>query len=74
MELSNHLRQTRACEIKEGPLFSGFNKEQERQLRSRRKTGLDEPGKWKEVYKILFPDDDEALMPSPCEDAIFYEE
>jgi hypothetical protein len=66
LELSSHLRQPQACEVREGPLLCGFNKEQERQLRSRRKTGLDEAGKWKEVYKILFPDDDEALMPSPC--------
>jgi hypothetical protein len=43
----------------------GFNNDQERSLRSRKRTGLSEAGKWEEAYRILFPHDIGG-MPSPC--------
>jgi hypothetical protein len=47
----------------------GFTKAQEKQLRSRKKSDLNvtDEGKWREIYRILFPDDDPAMIPSPCE-------
>lgn len=45
----------------------GFSKEQERILRRKRKLAGSEERKWREMYKVLFPDDDEADVPSPCE-------
>lgn len=44
----------------------GINSEQERQLRSRKmyQKSLDEEEKWRAIYKIIFPD--EENIPSPC--------
>jgi hypothetical protein len=56
------------CEIQVVKPLEGFDKTQEEKLRSRKRevTKLSEIEKWKMVYKILFPDDEEAAMPSPC--------
>jgi hypothetical protein len=43
----------------------GFSGDQERKLRSRKRSGLNEIGKWREVYRILFPEDIDDI-PSPC--------
>jgi hypothetical protein len=67
VELDNHLRQPKVCEIKEAQPMEGFDKAQEKELRSRKRTMLNEVEKWKATYRILFPDDDEQLQPSPCE-------
>jgi hypothetical protein len=34
--------------------------------RKRLRADLSEPEKWKEVYTILFPDDDLSNIPPPC--------
>lgn len=47
----------------EDPL-EGIGLSQERQLRSRKRTTKTEEDKWKDAYKICFPDD--TLIPSPC--------
>lgn len=49
-------------------LQEGFTKEQEKRLRSRKKTHADmtDEDKWREIYTILFPDDDPSAIPSPC--------
>ena len=49
-------------------MLDGFTKEQEEMLRSRRKTRPDmgPADKWKEVYMILFPDDNVDDIPSSC--------
>ena len=49
--------------------LDGFSKEQERQLRSRKKSdkNMTDAERWRETYLILFPDDDPATIPSPCE-------
>ena len=36
-------------------------------LKRKRKHAGSEEDKWKDMYRVLFPDDDEADMPSPCE-------
>lgn len=45
-----------------------FNSDQEKLLRSRKKAPKDksEEDKWREVFRILFPADDPALIPTPC--------
>ena len=49
-------------------LHEGFTKDQEKRLRSRKKTNADmtDEDKWCEIYMILFPDDGENAIPSPC--------
>jgi len=47
--------------------LEGFNKEQEKRLRTRKKMpSHTEVDRWVEIYKILFPDADETNIPSPC--------
>ncbi|GAB1318649.1 metalloendopeptidase [Madurella fahalii] len=63
-----HLQQDPPCTVQTDQKFlDGFTKEQEKMLRSRKKVrpGMTEAEKWREVYKILFPDDDFNTMPSP---------
>jgi hypothetical protein len=45
----------------------GFDKDQERRLKSKKKSQIyqTEDEKWKSVYRILFPDDAEADIPTP---------
>jgi hypothetical protein len=53
------------------PLKShGINKKQEGQLRSRKmyQKSLDEEEKWRAIYKIIFPD--EENIPSPCRKSV----
>lgn len=54
--------------MKEQLPLEGFDKAQERKLKSKkRNAGVQtEEEKWKGVYRILFPDDAEEDMPSPC--------
>ena len=46
----------------------GFNKDQETKLRSKKRSRipLTEEEKWKAVWQILFPNDTEDDIPSPC--------
>jgi hypothetical protein len=68
VELINHSRQRNACDLTILDLVEGFDKSQEKKMRSRKKTSaITETEKWVEIYKILFPDDEEDLMPSPCQ-------
>ncbi|KAF2736281.1 hypothetical protein EJ04DRAFT_551355 [Polyplosphaeria fusca] len=65
--LKEHQRDPRGCEVREQAPREGFDKDQERKLKSKKRSQvhLSEEDKWNVVYKILFPDDDEAEMPSP---------
>jgi hypothetical protein len=45
----------------------GFDKQQEKKLKSRKRSTLSEEEKWRETFRILFPDDEEENIPSPCE-------
>jgi len=44
----------------------GFTEDQERLLKKKERTGKSEAGKWKDIYKILFPRDSERSIPDPC--------
>lgn len=52
-------------------LQEGFTKDQEKRLRSRKKTHADmtDDDKWREIYGVLFPDDDQNAIPLPCKPA-----
>lgn len=55
------------CQPKSPLRSHGINKNQEKELRSRRmyQKSLDEEEKWRAIYRIIFPD--EENIPSPCE-------
>lgn len=64
-----HLQIDPPCGKKDNDtLLDGFSKAQEKRLRSRKKADKNMTGadKWREVYLILFPDDDPEAIPSPC--------
>ena len=65
-ELVAHSRLALACDVRVFESPDGFTKDQERVLRRKRKFAGSEESKWRAMYKVLFPDDDEADMPSPC--------
>lgn len=64
--LKEHQRRPEGCEVREEGPKEGFDKEQEKRLRSRKRPpiGQTEIEKWNAVYLILFPEDDK--IPSPC--------
>ncbi|KAK0627957.1 hypothetical protein B0T14DRAFT_146593 [Immersiella caudata] len=67
--LRSHLQQNPPCLMAENRApVEGFTKDQEKRLRSRKKAQADttDEDKWREIYIILFPDDDESSIPSPC--------
>lgn len=66
--LREHQRDARGCEIKDQVPLEGFDKDQERKLKSKKRSLVyqSEEDKWKGVYRILFPDDNDVDMPSPC--------
>ncbi|KAF1844455.1 uncharacterized protein K460DRAFT_397545 [Cucurbitaria berberidis CBS 394.84] len=64
--LREHQRDARGCEVQEQTPLEGFDKDQERRLKSKKRSQQyqSEEDKWKGVYRILFPDDIEADIPS----------
>jgi hypothetical protein len=56
------------CETGDVEPVEGFSQTQEKQLRSRKKAKADmtEVEKWYQAYRILFPDDDQENVPTPC--------
>ncbi|KAL8365206.1 hypothetical protein RB595_004149 [Gaeumannomyces hyphopodioides] len=70
-ELSTHARAPEPCEVREPELHDGFTQAQEKRLRSRKKDraagaeDLTEAQKWRQMYRILFPDVREEEIPSP---------
>ncbi|KAK3380985.1 hypothetical protein B0H63DRAFT_474711 [Podospora didyma] len=66
-QLSAHQRVDPPCAVQTRDiLVEGISEMQERQLKSRKRRGATattEPDRWKEMYRIIFPDDDE--IPSP---------
>ncbi|KAL5403563.1 hypothetical protein PMIN04_012802 [Paraphaeosphaeria minitans] len=66
--LREHQRDPRGCEIKDQVPLEGFDKDQEQKLKSKKRSLVyqSEEDKWKGVYRILFPDDNDVDMPSPC--------
>lgn len=65
--LREHQRDPRGCDVREQMPLEGFDKEQERHLKSKKKSQVHqtEEEKWKGVYRILFPDDGEEDIPTP---------
>jgi len=65
-----HLQQDPPCVVEavQRNMLDGFTKEQEEMLRSRRRVrpGTGPADKWREIYMILFPDDNVDNIPSPC--------
>ena len=66
--LQVHLRADRPCTTLDLPPLDGIDAIQEKLLRSRKKSHKDwtEADKWRDAYRILFPEDDPANVPSPC--------
>lgn len=68
--LSEHLQQDPPCDKRHNQVpVEGFTKEQEKRLRSRKKAQADmtDEDKWREIYMILFPDDDRDAIPGACQ-------
>ncbi|KAH7151376.1 hypothetical protein DER46DRAFT_638943 [Fusarium sp. MPI-SDFR-AT-0072] len=64
-----HLQADPPCQKKTNETnLDGFTKTQEKQLKSRKKSEMEMTGagKWREMYQILFPDDDPTTIPDPC--------
>lgn len=63
--LEVHQRSLEACQLRNQAQPQGFTKEQEKRLRSRKRssTHISDEEKWYEVYRILFPE--ETKMPNP---------
>ncbi|EAQ87107.1 hypothetical protein CHGG_03726 [Chaetomium globosum CBS 148.51] len=67
-QLQLHLQQDPPCSVQRNrTIQEGFTKDQEKRLRSRKKTHADmtDVDKWREIYMILFPDDEQGAIPSP---------
>ncbi|KAI0431691.1 hypothetical protein F5Y09DRAFT_340390 [Xylaria sp. FL1042] len=66
----DHLRAPIPCELRESEPIEGFDADQERQLKSRKKKShiVSEVDKWRAVFQILFPHISADEIPSP-----FYE-
>ncbi|PSN74914.1 hypothetical protein BS50DRAFT_615700 [Corynespora cassiicola Philippines] len=65
-----HQRAKDTCTMRPKENLEGFDKEQEKRLRSRKRCPPEqnEEEKWRDMYRILFPSDDPASMPSPYVD------
>lgn len=69
-DLHEHSRSRNACLLQPQPANApvGMNEHQEIQLKKRALFGkLTEVAKWTKMYQILFPDEDESMIPTPCE-------
>ncbi|KAK2058448.1 hypothetical protein LY76DRAFT_514209 [Colletotrichum caudatum] len=67
-DLQVHARSADACGVREPEFLDGITQDQEKRLRSRKKTSakeLTEAEKWAQAYRILFPDVREREIPSP---------
>ncbi|KAH8897567.1 hypothetical protein GQ53DRAFT_759818 [Thozetella sp. PMI_491] len=54
------------CSVQSAELPEGYNKEQEKTLRKRKKIDCSEEQRWRDMYMVLFPDDGEDMIPTPC--------
>jgi hypothetical protein len=64
--LNDHSRQPESCALQRAEHVNGIDKDQEAQLKRRKKPAETEEQGWKAMFLILFPDDDEDAIPSPC--------
>jgi hypothetical protein len=66
-DMHKHSKDPIPCQVSEPEETEGYNKEQEKQLRGRKKPpNQTEEERWFEKYIILFPKDDHSSIPSPC--------
>lgn len=67
-EHEEHQRATQACQIKSRAIADGCDRDQEKLLRSKKRSAVvkSESDKWKQVWKILFPEDTDDQIPTPC--------
>lgn len=66
-DLQVHYRRSDICHVVALESFQGIDKKQEAILRSRKKSkDQSESDRWRSMYTVLFPDDEEDLIPSPC--------
>ena len=73
-ELKEHYRSPNTCDMRDDEPLEGFDNEQEKKPRCRKRSiyAQTEEEKWKEMYRTLFPNDDEATFPSPCKRSCSY--
>jgi hypothetical protein len=68
-KLEEHANLAEICPQGEKKLAAGFDKEQEKLLRSKSKKDFDSSASpdaaWRHIYRILFPDD-VGRIPDPC--------
>ena len=67
-ELKTHSRAKTSCELKEGEPVEGFDNDTYDKLKRRKKSTREQPveARWREIYFLLFSDDDQDYTPSPC--------
>ncbi|KAF4822901.1 hypothetical protein CGCTS75_v010449 [Colletotrichum tropicale] len=72
-DVREHLKSQSLCEVLEGLSVEGFDEVQEKQLKSKKRGRVvkSEQDKWKEIYRILFPDSTE--IPDPLYNLAFDE-
>jgi hypothetical protein len=66
--MQKHSKEVIPCKVGNSDEVDGYSKEQEKQLRGRKRPpNQTEEDRWREIYIILFPTDPEMSIPSPCE-------
>lgn len=67
-QLAEHQRAVESCSVRTFDWDEGIDAEKKEKLQSRKRdpTGATEVDKWKRMYRIIFPDDNPADMPTPC--------
>jgi hypothetical protein len=70
-ELTSHAREERACEVRDTDLEDVFGADVEARLKSREGLPKSQEDRWKLIYRILFPQDSEDVIPPPCEFSSF---
>jgi hypothetical protein len=67
-ELKTHLKAKIICELTEAESIEGFDNDVYEKLKRRKKSSRDElvEARWAEIYCLLFSDDDQRNIPSPC--------
>lgn len=56
--------------VQNQPEMEGFNREQREELKSKQYSDHPKEGKWRHVYKIIFPNDSDDDIPTPCKPKI----
>ncbi|KAF2466340.1 uncharacterized protein BDR25DRAFT_317733 [Lindgomyces ingoldianus] len=66
-DLRGHQRALEGCTVQEAKGYDGYDKEQEKKLKSKKRciSGKTEEDKWNDIYMILFPEAHPSAIPSP---------